>query len=62
MNWDEIAEIINTKVFSKTNRHLKEVENIVLHGSWQGKTYEQMEETCQYSLSYLKQAAGPKLW
>jgi NB-ARC domain len=62
MNWDEIAELINTKVFSKTNRHLKEVENIVLHGSWQGKTYEQMEETCQYSLSYLKQAAGPKLW
>jgi hypothetical protein len=62
MNWDEIAELIDTKVVSKTNRPLREVENIVLHGSWQGKTYEQMEETCQYSLSYLKQAAGPKLW
>lgn len=62
MNWDEVVREIDSKVFQKTNRHLKEVENIVLHGAWQGKTYEQMEETCQYSLSYLKQAAGPRLW
>ena len=62
MNWDEIAEVLDTEVFNKTQRHLKEVENIVLQGAWQGKTYEQIEATCQYSLSYLKQAAGPKLW
>ncbi|HEY9769489.1 MAG TPA: NB-ARC domain-containing protein [Coleofasciculaceae cyanobacterium] len=62
MNWDEIVKVIDTEVFNKTEKHLKEVERIVLHGSWQGKTYEQMEETCQYSLSYLKQAAGPRLW
>ena len=34
----------------------------MLRGAWQGKTYEQMVETCKYSLTYLKQAAGPKLW
>ena len=62
MNWDEIVKDIDTRVFNKTNRHLKEVEGIVLQGAWQGKTYEQMEETCKYSLSYLKQAAGPRLW
>lgn len=62
MNWDEVVREIDSKVFQKTNRHLKEVENILLHGAWQGKTYEQMEENCQYSLSYLKQAAGPRLW
>ena len=62
MNWDEIVKDIDTRVFKKTNRHLKEVESIVLQGAWQGKTYEQMEETCKYSLSYLKQAAGPRLW
>ena len=62
MNWDEIVRVIDTEVFNKTQRHLKEVEKIVLHGAWQGKTYEQMEATCQYSLSYLKQAAGPRLW
>ena len=62
MNWDEVFENIDREIFNKTNRHLKEVESIVLHGAWQGKTYEQMEETCQYSLSYLRQAAGPRLW
>ena len=62
MNWDLVVREIDKKIFNHTNRHLKEVENIVLQGAWQGKTYEQMEETCQYSLSYLKQAAGPRLW
>ena len=62
MNWDEVVRVVDTEVFDKIQRHLKKVEKIVLHGAWQGKTYEQMEETCQYSLSYLKQAAGPRLW
>ena len=62
MNLERVLQEIDKKVFSQTNRHLKEVESIVLRGAWQGKTYEQMEETCKYSLSYLKQAAGPRLW
>lgn len=62
MNWDEVVKRIDAEIFNKTNRHLKEVEGIVLQGAWQGKTYEQMEADCQYSLSYLKQAAGPRLW
>ena len=62
MNWDEVVKRIDAEIFHKTNRHLKEVEGIVLQGAWQGKTYEQMEADCQYSLSYLKQAAGPRLW
>ena len=62
MNWDEVVNSIDIEVFNQKNRHLKEVETIVLHGAWQGKTYEQMEKNCQYSLSYLRQAAGPKLW
>ena len=62
MDWNEITKAIDTEVFDKTQRHLKEVENIVLHGAWQGRTYGQIEESCDYSLSYLKQAAGPRLW
>ena len=62
MNWDEIVEAVDTEVFKKTQRHLKQVEELVLQGAWQGKTYEQIEQTCRYSLSYLKQAAGPRLW
>ena len=62
MNWDEVVKKLDTEVYSKTNRHLKEVESVVMQGAWRGKTYEQMEVDCQYSLSYLKQAAGPRLW
>jgi hypothetical protein len=62
MNLEEVVKAIDTAVFTKTGRHLNEVEIILLRGAWQGKTYEQMVETCQYSLAYLKQAAGPKLW
>ena len=49
-------------VLAKTGRHLSNVETILLQGAGQGKTYEQIAETCKYSLMYLKQAAGPKVW
>lgn len=62
MNLEEVVEATDAAVFAKTGRHLNEVETTVLRGAWQGKTYEQMVETCKYSLTYLKQAAGPKLW
>lgn len=62
MNLEEVVEVTDAAVFAKIDRHLNEVETTVLRGAWEGKTYEQMVETCQYSLTYLKQAAGPKLW
>ena len=30
--------------------------------AWQGETYEEMAETSRYSLNYLKQDVGPKVW
>ena len=62
MNLEEVTEALDAAVFAKTGRHLSQVETVLLQGAYQGKTYEQMAETCQYSLTYLKQAAGPKLW
>lgn len=62
MKLEEVAEALDAVVFAKTGRHLSQVETVLLQGAYQGKTYEQMAETCQYSLTYLKQAAGPKLW
>lgn len=62
MNLEEVVEAVDAAVFGKTGRHLSQVEGILLQGACQGKTYEQMAQTCQYSLTYLKQAAGPKLW
>lgn len=62
MNLEEVTEALDVAVVAKTGRHLCQVETILLRGACQGKTYEQMAQNCQYSLTYLKQAAGPKLW
>ncbi|MBO3458691.1 NB-ARC domain-containing protein [Aetokthonos hydrillicola Thurmond2011] len=62
MNLEEVIKTIDAVVFTKTGRHLSEVEIILLQGTWQGQTYEQMVENCHYSLAYMKQAAGPRLW
>jgi hypothetical protein len=62
MNLEKVTEAVDAAVVAKTGRHLCQVETVLLRGACQGKTYEQMAQTCQYSLTYLKQAAGPKLW
>jgi hypothetical protein len=62
MTSEIIIKKINDLVLAKTGRQLKEVENLVLQGAWEAKTYEQIAENCQYSLGYIKQAAAPRLW
>ncbi|MEM7552737.1 MAG: NB-ARC domain-containing protein [Cyanobacteria bacterium P01_A01_bin.84] len=62
MNWESILQAIDSVVFAKAGRHLKDVEIVVLRGAWEAKTYEQMQENCRYSLSYIKQAAAPRFW
>jgi predicted DNA-binding transcriptional regulator len=62
MTSETIIKTINDLVLAKTGRQLKEVENLVLQGAWEAKTYEQIAENCQYSLGYIKQAAAPRLW
>jgi hypothetical protein len=62
MNPEEVIQTIDTAVFAKTGKHLKPVEIIVLRGAWQARTYEQIAETCQYSLNYIKQVSAPRLW
>ncbi len=59
---ETVVNKINDLVFVKKDRHLKEVEKLVLQGAWSAKTYEQIAENCQYSLGYIKQAAAPRLW
>ncbi|MDZ8105933.1 MAG: NB-ARC domain-containing protein [Nostoc sp. DedQUE12a] len=62
MNLEEVTKTIDSIVFSNTGRHLRDVEAVVLQGAWQAKTYEQIAETCEYSLNYIKQVAAPRLW
>ena len=62
MNLEEVIKTIDNVLLTNTGQHLRDVEAIVLRGAWQAKTYEQIAETCQYSLGYIKQVAAPKLW
>ena len=62
LNSEEIVQAIDRRLFIKSGRQLKDVEKIVLRGAWEAKTYEQIADTCQYSLTYIKQAAAPRLW
>ncbi len=62
INLEEVLTALDLLVFTKTGKHLKDVELSIFRGAWQGKTYEQIVENNRYSLTYIKQAAGPKLW
>ena len=62
VNLEEVLTALDLLVFTKTGKHLKDVELSIFRGAWQGKTYEQIVENNRYSLTYIKQAAGPKLW
>jgi hypothetical protein len=62
MNFEDVTDSINQAVLTHVGRSLKPVELLVLQGAWQAKTYEQMAEACEYSLAYIKQVTGPRLW
>ncbi|RCJ19636.1 serine/threonine protein kinase [Nostoc minutum NIES-26] len=62
MNLEEGLKILDVVVFSKINRHLKDVEIIVLKGSWQGLNYDEIASNEGYAAKYLRQDVGFKLW
>jgi len=62
MNWEEGLEILDVVVFNKINRHLKDVERIILKGSWQGLSYDEIASNEGYAAKYLRQDVGFKLW
>ncbi|MDZ8108793.1 MAG: AAA-like domain-containing protein [Nostoc sp. DedQUE12a] len=62
MNWEEGLEILDAVVFNKKNRHLKDVERIILKGSWQGLSYDEIANNEGYAATYLRQDVGSKLW
>jgi WD40 repeat protein len=61
MNFAKARETADKAYFNQTNRHLSEVDVLILRGSWDDKTYDAME-THRYAKNYLKGDAGPKLW
>lgn len=64
ISFEEVFPILDTDVFTKTKRRLKDVERFVLWGAWKEQTYDEMATASDYRYSpgYLKQDIGPKLW
>lgn len=54
--------VADNVVFNKQGKHLTDIQKIVLRGSWQGYTYEEIAEREGYSEKYLKRDVGPRLW
>jgi WD40 repeat protein len=61
VNFEEALEVADEAYSAKIGRRLNDVETFILHGSWQGRIYEEMA-TDKYKVSYLKCDVGPKFW
>jgi len=59
-----VLEFADQLVYTKTGKHLNDLQRIILRESWQEakKTYEQVAQEYGYSASYIKQAVAPQLW
>lgn len=62
VNLDELIGVVDSLVATKTQRSLRDVEILVLRGSWDNKTYEDIAENHNYTPQYIKQDVGPRLW
>lgn len=60
--FEEVISSIDRVVFTNVGRHLKDVEIIILKGSWQRQKYHEIAEVTNYTANYLAQDVGPKLW
>lgn len=62
MNFEELLSFTDEHVYNKTGKRLKDIEILIIRGSWQGQNYEEIAETHGYTDKYLRQDVGPKLW
>jgi len=61
-NLDEAIKIANQLMFAKINRHLTDVEIMIIKGAWEREEYDQIAAKNQYATSYISQDVAPKLW
>ena len=59
MNFEEALEFIDNLVYTKTGKHLNDLERQVFVGSWQGHTYEHIYPS---NPEYVEKDVGYKLW
>jgi hypothetical protein len=42
MNFEEALKLADAAVFAKTNKHLRDIEIMVLSGAWEGNKYREI--------------------
>lgn len=62
ITFKQVLGLVDELVVAKTSKHLSNIEILVLYGTWQGKKYSQIAAENNYTLEYLKNDIGPKLW
>ncbi|MCP2729439.1 AAA-like domain-containing protein [Limnofasciculus baicalensis] len=60
--WEVARQIANEAVWQKDSEYLKDIEVIVLKGSWDGKSYQKIADKNSYQENYINQDVGNKLW
>jgi HEAT repeat protein/DNA-binding Xre family transcriptional regulator len=61
MSFEDAFQVVESAVFTKTGKHLSNVQRLVLKGALQKQTYNQIAETYGYSVSHIKMV-GYTLW
>ncbi len=58
MDVKEVLRFTDNLFFAKTGKHLADLEETILRGVWQGKTYIQIAEESGYSQGYTRDVAS----
>ena len=62
LTWDKARQVVDRLLCQQTDKHLSDIEIVILRGAWEDKTYEEIAEAEGYSSSYLSKDVGNKLW
>ncbi|WP_354636258.1 NB-ARC domain-containing protein [Planktothricoides raciborskii] len=61
MNVTEVLQLADRLVFEQTGKHLDDLQETLIKGVWQGKTYNDIADECNHSESRVRDV-GYKLW
>ena len=61
MSITEVLQLADRLVFTQTGKHLDDLQETVIKGVWQGKTYSVIADECNHSESRVRDV-GYKLW
>jgi WD40 repeat protein len=62
MNFEELLKFVDEYIHAKTGRWLKDIEILIIRGSYEGKKYDEIAKEGNYTDKYLRQDVGFHLW